>query len=348
MMKNKKILVTGGSGYFGSLLVYKLNKIGCEIVNFDLNPPDENLRGVTFIQGDIRNLDSIKAATKGIDIVFHNVAQVPIAKDINLFWSVNERGTENLIEACLVGGVKKIVYTSSSAVFGVPEKNPVTELTQPAPVEDYGRAKLAGEIACLNAAKKGDLEIVIIRPRTILGHGRLGIFQILFEWIHEGSNVPVLGKGDNVYQFVHAEDLADACVLAAEKSSGTKIYNCGAKTFGTMRETLQGLVDYAKTGSQVSNIPEGLAVMGMKATSFLGLSPLGPYHWMMYGKSLYFDISKAENELGWNPKFSNVEMMIDSYNWYVKNRSAVLTAKGKSHHKSAIKHGVLSLAKYFF
>ena len=72
------------------------------------------------------------------------------------------------------------------------------------------------------------------RPRTIMGHGRLGIFQILFEWIREGYNIPVLGRGDNVYQFVHADDLAEACILAAARP-GPTTYNCGALRPGTMR-----------------------------------------------------------------------------------------------------------------
>ena len=79
------------------------------------------------------------------------------------------------------------------------------------------------------------LDVSIIRPRTIMGHGRLGIFQILFEWIRTGYNVPVLGRGDNVYQFVHADDLADACILAAARP-GVATYNCGTDRFGTMRE----------------------------------------------------------------------------------------------------------------
>ena len=84
----------------------------------------------------------------------------------------------------------------------------------PKPMENYGKAKYKAEKICQNYISE-NLDIIIIRPRTILGHGRLGIFQILFEWIREGKNIPVLGKGDNIYQFVHADDLADAIILAS-------------------------------------------------------------------------------------------------------------------------------------
>ena len=118
-------------------------------------------------------------------------------------------------------------------------------------------------------------------------------FKFLFEWISEGTNVPVLGDGKNVYQFIHSDDMADACILAGN-SKGSATYNCGAEEFGSMREVLEDLCEYAGTGSKVVSVPMGLAVAGMNITSKLGLSPLGPYHSLMYGRSMYFDISKAE------------------------------------------------------
>jgi nucleoside-diphosphate-sugar epimerase len=272
------------------------------------------------------------------------VAQVPLAKDRHLFRSVNIGGTENLLQAAKAARVRKVIYVSSSAVFGAPKSNPVTEDTQPAPGEAYGQAKFAAEMICRTYAT-GGLDVTIIRPRTIMGHGRLGIFQILFEWIREGHNVPVLGRGDNVYQFVHADDLAEACILAAARPGAT-VYHCGAAKFGTMRETLEALCAHAKSGSGVRSVPLLPAVLFMKFTSALGLSPLGPYHALMYGRSLWFDITKAQHELGWQPRFSNADMFTQSYDWYLANRERVLTTSGASHHRSAVKQGVLALAKH--
>jgi nucleoside-diphosphate-sugar epimerase len=113
-----------------------------------------------------------------------------------------------------------VVHVSSSAVFGIPETNPVLPSTIPSPVEAYGHAKLAAERACLESVSKG-LDVTIVRPRTILGHGRLGIFGILFDWIADGADVFVLGKGDNVYQFVHADDLARLCIAARRRLAST-------------------------------------------------------------------------------------------------------------------------------
>lgn len=337
-------LITGGSGYFGSLLRDRLLAGGHEVRVFDLADANDRQQEVGFVQGDIRDAARVAEALAGCDVVYHCVAQVPLAKDRHLFHSVNVGGTENLLRAALAAKVRKVICVSSSAVFGVPKTNPVTEDTPPKPGEAYGRAKLEGEQLCHAYARRG-LDVTIIRPRTILGHGRLGIFQILFEWIREGRNIPVLGRGHNVYQFVHADDLAEACILAAARP-GSTVYHCGAARFGTMRDTLESLCAHARTGSRVRSVPMLPAVVFMRLTSVLGLSPLGPYHALMYGRSLWFDIAKAQRELGWQPRFSNAEMFAQTYDWYLANRDKVLATSGASHHRSAVKQGVLALVKH--
>ena len=112
---------------------------------FDLNDAEDRPSQVEFVRGDVRDLEALKRACAGVRVVHHNVAQVPLAKNLHLFDSVNREGTANLLHAAHVSGVKKVIYTSSSAVYGVPTSNPVTESTPPHPEEAYGRAKLEGE-----------------------------------------------------------------------------------------------------------------------------------------------------------------------------------------------------------
>lgn len=339
-------LITGGSGYFGSLLVNRLllKNWNCRV--FDLNAYNGS-KSVECLKGDIRDYTSLLDACKGIDVVFHNVAQVPLAKDKNLFDSVNNLGTKNILNACIESRVKKLIYTSSSAVYGVPSINPVTEKMLPKPMESYGQAKYDAERLCEDYISD-EFDVIIVRPRTILGHGRLGIFQILFEWIKKGKNIPVLGKGNNIYQFIHADDLADAIILCSEPAIKSGIYNCGSERYSTMRETLENLCEYANTGSKVKSVPFNSAVIGMKISSFLGLSPLGSYHALMYGRSMYFDINKSKAELFWQPKYSSDEMFRQSYDWYCINREKILNnSHNGSHHQSKVKQGVLSLFNKF-
>jgi nucleoside-diphosphate-sugar epimerase len=342
-----RALVTGGSGYFGCRLRDLLLRRGDAVRVYDLLDADDRPAEVEFVRGDIRDPVATARACEGSDVVYHNVAQVPLARDPALFDSVNVGGTRVLLDAMQAAGVRRLVYTSSSAVFGVPERNPVDETMTPHPAEAYGRAKLEGERLVASAARAGAIEGAIVRPRTILGHGRLGIFQILFDWVEEGRNVPVLGSGENVYQFVHADDLADAC-LRAGAHAGFAIFHCGAARYGTMRETLEALCRHAGTGSRVVSLPRRTTELAMRVSGALRLSPFAPYHWLMYGRSFYFDIGRAERELGWAPRWSNLEMICQSYDWYRAHKAEVLRASGRSAHRSPLRQGLLAVLKRAF
>jgi nucleoside-diphosphate-sugar epimerase len=335
------VLVTGGSGYFGSILAGMALERGDRVRVFDLNPPAPR-PGIEYIPGDVRDRAAVTAACRGADIVLHNVAQVPLARDRDLFWSVNVTGTANVLLAARDCRVAKVVHTSSSAVFGIPERNPVTEDTPGRPLEAYGKAKLEAELLCREAAG-GGVDVTIVRPRTILGHGRLGILAVLFEFVAEGAPVYVLGRGDNRYQFVHANDLADACLRAADREKPA-VYNIGAGEFGTMRETLQALVEHAGTGSRVRSLPAGAARAAMRTLSKAGVAPFAPYHWLLYAESLWFDTARARAELGWEPRYSNAAAVIESYDWFLAHRDEPETAP-RSHHQSPVKLGLLEVLK---
>ena len=339
------VLVTGGAGYFGTLLVQRLAERGVPVRIFDINRPDRVPANVEVMQGDVRDSAAVRRACEGVDVIHHNVALVPLARDKQGFWSVNEGGTRNVLAGATSAGVRKVVHMSSSAVYGAPDRNPVTEATTPTPGEEYGKAKLAAESVCREFRTQG-VDVTIIRPRTIMGHGRLGIMQMLFEWVHQGQAIPVLGGGRNTYQFVHADDLADACLLAAERGGSTD-YNIGAATFGTMIETLQGLVRHANTRSKIVSVPMWPASTATLAAGALGLSPLGPYHALMYGRSMWFDTTKAQQELGFTARHSNVEMFCHSYDWYVAHRDEILAKRSGSPHSTAVRQRALRLLPAF-
>lgn len=334
-------LVTGGSGYFGCVMVERLRARGYRVRVLDLVDVPDRHPDVEFIRGDIREADVVRRSCRGVHVVHHNVAQVPLAKDRTLFETVNVGGTRVLLDASLAERVHKVVHVSSSAVFGVPDRNPVTEAHGPSPREPYGRAKAEAE-GIVHAFVDRGVDATIVRPRTILGHGRLGIFQILFELVRRGRPLYVLNGGRNRYQFVHADDLADACIQAGERQ-GADVFNIGTERFGTMRELLESLIAHARTGSSIRSLPMRPTEIGMNLTSRLGLSPLGPYHALMYGREMFFDVSRARERLDWRSRRSNEEMICESYDDYVANRTQVLARANASHHRSAVKAGVLRL-----
>jgi nucleoside-diphosphate-sugar epimerase len=119
------VLITGGSGYFGSLLLRKLLDRGESCRIFDLNDADDRPPKAEFVQGDIRDYTDVCKACEDVEVIHHNVAQVPLAKNRRLFESVNIQGTESVLKAARVAGVKKVVYTSSSRdATHLPSQNP--------------------------------------------------------------------------------------------------------------------------------------------------------------------------------------------------------------------------------
>ncbi len=336
-------LVTGGSGYVGSLFVARLREHGHRVRVLDLADAHDRPADVEFVRGDIRDRAVARTAVDGVDVVFHNVAQVPLARDAELLRTVNVDGTRILLETARDARVAKVVHTSSSAIFGVPRANPVLPGTVPHPMEAYGQAKLEAEWACLAAAADG-FDVSIVRPRTVLGHGRLGIFGILFDWIADGADPVVLGDGRNRYQFVHADDLAEVCRREAEQS-GPAVLNAGAPAFGTMGESLERLCVHAGTGSTVRRLPAGPAAVAMRVGSFAGVLPFAPYHWLMYARSMWFDLDHLGDRLGWIPERTNDEMFRESYDWFCANREAT-RRQGASHHRRSARQGALALAKH--
>src|SRR3989344_3154606 len=104
-------VVTGGAGYFGEILVRHLLGMGLSVRVFDLNPYEgEGASSVESVIGDVRSTEDVKKALKGASHVHHNIAQVPLAKNVNLFWEVNRDGTRNVLEASLHVKAEKVIY----------------------------------------------------------------------------------------------------------------------------------------------------------------------------------------------------------------------------------------------
>ena len=340
-------LITGGNGFLGAFIARNLLARGETVVVVDvINDPDRDTR-TTFHQIDILDTDKLATAMRGVNYVHHNAALVPLKKAGKKFWSVNVDGTRSTLDAARRAGVVHFAHMSSSAVFGNLTRADVPIGDDPdhlRPIEIYGESKAAGERIIKDEMKRpGGVSCSIIRPRTIIGTERLGIFQILFEWISEGRNVYIIGDGENLFQFAHVDDLVFASVESClAKAKG--IFNIGTDQYGTLREALEKLCTHAGTGSKVVSIPTVLAITPLQILDKLGLSPLGPWHYLTYHKPYAFDLSTSKRELGWQPKNSNDSMLRESYDWYVTHKSDP-RRQNQSAHRGGLKQGVLGLLK---
>ena len=339
-------LVTGGSGFLGSLLLGELARRGWRCFNIDLQPGVVDHPHVRNVQGDIRSTDTLDRlfSEAHFDVVFHCAAALAHDCDDERFlWTSNVDGTRNIGERAWKFGVPKIIFTSSNCLWGEHFSRPVLETDTPNPVEVYGRSKWEAEKALTGFTSR--MNTVILRCPTVIEAGRLGLLSILFEFIDGNRTVWVVGDGSNRYQFIYAGDLIEA-MLRAVNFDGTDVFGIGSDDVRPLREVYEHVIQHAGSRSRVRSLPKAPAIAGMKLAHALRLSPLGPYHYKMIAESFRFDTTRIKRQLGWAPTLTNEEMLLRAYSYYHQHRREIETRDGVSSHRKAADLGVIRLLKW--
>jgi len=232
-----KVLVTGGSGFIGTRLVRRLVEAGHVVTIFDKAPsatyPD------LVIDGDVRDAASLERALNGVDIVFHLAAEHrDDVRPVELYCQVNAQGTENLAAAATRNGVKRIVFTSSVAVYGL-DKNEPGEGDGIDPFNDYGRSKYQAETA-LQAWAKSDHEncLAVVRPAVIFGEGNRGNVFNLLDSIASGKFI-MIGSGGNRKSMGYVGNLVEFLTRMLDAPPGGAIFNFADKPDLTTNEIVR-------------------------------------------------------------------------------------------------------------
>ncbi len=265
-------------------------------------------------------------------MLVHAAAALPIQLSGRSIHSVNVEGTATVLAAALEAGVRRAILVSSTAVYGIPRVHPIHEEAPLVGVGHYGRSKIAAEAIARRFGERG-LEVVTIRPKTFIGPERLGVFEILFDWIREGRRIYMLGRGHNRYQLLAVRDLVDAVCRSASAPVAGETFNVGAKEFGTVRSDLQALIDHAGSTSRLTPVPERPAELALRALELARLSPLAEWHYKTAHRDSFVDSSKAERLLGWSSRLSNEQALIETYDWYLANLSTAPRAAGVTHRR---------------
>lgn len=344
----KTFLITGGAGFLGINMTRYLLARGHRVVSLDLLPFDYPERAqITEVRGDIRNINDVDRAMQGVDIVIHTAAALPLYKKEDIF-STDIDGTRNVIDSAMRHDAERFIHISSTAVYGVPDHHPLYEHDPLIGVGPYGIAKIKAEEVCLEFRAKG-MCAPIIRPKSFIGPERLGVFALLYDWAKDGKNFPIPGKGDNLYQYLDVEDLCDAIYLTAtlDRDTASDTFNVGAKEFGTFKADFQAVLDHAGFGKRVVSVPVAPALWVLRILDRLKLSPLYPWVYETAVKDSFVSIEKAEQQLGWQPKYSNKDSLIRNYDWYVANLKNFEGQSGVTH-RVPWSQGVLKFAKALF
>lgn len=318
------VAISGGAGFLGLHLSRRLLAGGHAVRTLDLAPlGDATLESsVEELRGDIRDEAACRSLVVGAGVLVHAAAALPIQASREAIFSVNVGGTATLLAAALEAGVRRVVLISSTAVYGVPERHPIHEDDPLVGVGWYGESKIEAERVCRAFARRG-LEVAIVRPKTFVGPERLGVFEILFDWIREGRRIPILGSGANRYQLLAVEDLVEAIVRSFEAPVAGEALNVGAAEFGTVRDDLQALIDHAGSGARLRPVPAKPAEIALRGLELARLSPLAEWHYRTAHKDSFVAIDKARRLLGWEPRLSNAQTLIATYDWYLANRESL-------------------------
>lgn len=261
-LNGKRILVTGGAGFIGSHLVESLLKLGAQVAVYDNYDPfygakEENLTSMhgnqrlKVVKGDILDRELLSTAMKKAELVFHMAGQAGIrycTSNPEKANQVNVTGTLNVLLAAKDKRVKKVVYASSSSVYGRPQKTPMNENHPLNPTNIYGATKLAAEKYCTSLGETLGLPVVCLRYFSAYGpRGRPDqVLHAFASRILDGQRPVIYGDGSQTRDFTYISDIVGATVLSAllEESNG-QIMNVGygreVKILDAARLVLEGL-----------------------------------------------------------------------------------------------------------
>lgn len=286
------ILVTGGAGFIGSRIVAQLLDTGHAVTVFDnlttgfkSNVP----ASAKLIEGDIRDAEAVKQAVQGQDAVIHLAAQALVPESVanpQKAFDINLVGGQNLLEAMRLAGVKRLVHSSTAAVYGTPIKVPIHEDDLKLPINPYGATKYAFEQLLHAYHQAYGLNVIMFRyfnpygPTEIHDPETHAIPNFIKATL-KGEPIPLYWNGEQTRDFFFVDDIARAHVMGLEKD-GFNVYNLGSGSGILVREVVEKIFEIAGTTAPIKDLGERA-----------GDPP-----------RLMADTSKVKAELGWEPQVS--------------------------------------------
>ena len=285
-----RCIVTGGAGFIGNNIVKKLVARGDDVTVIDnLNTgKEENLKSVidkiTFLKDSILNRELLEKQSQNIDGIFHQAALASVQDSfskLDEYHGVNVNGTENILKLAKKNDFR-VVYASSSSVYGNPERIPIKESDKKDPINPYAETKLKKEQLAIKYSEMG-VKVIGLRYFNVFGKGQskeyAGVLKLFLERIRDKLPPKINGDGTQFRDFVYVEDVADANIMSMDSDINHGFYNVGTNTSIT-------ILDLAKT---------------IIKSSGLDIQPI-------FGPALKGDVQRTianidliKEEIGWEP-----------------------------------------------
>lgn len=298
MIKNGKILITGGCGFIGNAITKNLLNRGFDVkifdlpMQFELNPPHND---VEVFKGSIMDIDAVTNAIKGCDYVIHLAALLGVKRTEEERLSclnLNIQGTVNVLEACVRDNVKKILFSSSSEVYGDLKLSPINENTPKNPVSVYAVTKLAGEEYLKAYKQRYNLDYSVVRFFNVYGPGQVSQFVVprFILSVLKNEQPTIYFGGSQIRCFCYVDDAVEGAVLAMlSQKANSDVFNIGnEKGYCSVIDLAKKIINL--TGKDMEPI---MAQPDLSdRTEYREIFERIP------------DISKAKSILGYNPKIS--------------------------------------------
>jgi len=255
-----RILITGGAGFIGSYIAEFFINRGDEVVILDnlSSGKKENMpKNAVFVNGSVTNKENVKKAIKGADYVFHLAAMVSVPLSFEKpeeCLKINSYGTKNILEESLKNKVRKVIFSSSAAIYGDNLNVPLKEDEPYFPLSPYAESKVEGEKLCLKYSKKG-LKTCALRYFNVYGKRQdpkspySGVITLFIDKAKRGEDIIIYGDGSQTRDFVHVSDIVSANVLAMDKGEG--IFNVATGKEITINSLAKEIIKISKSKSKI-------------------------------------------------------------------------------------------------
>lgn len=320
-----KHVLIGGNGFLGRETVRQILARGDEeIVVVDLPESFERFAPlshprVSYVRADVARAGALNGVRLAADDVVHHMATQLITPNHPRF------GRDAYFRVCAVDGTREIlawmkgqghrrlVFWSTDMVYGPAVQIPRPESHPRRPFGPYGRSKVAAEDIINRAVAAGDLSCTMLRPRLILGPGRMGILAVLFGLIDKGWPVPLIGPGTNRFQFVSVADCARATLAAADLGCPNGVYNLGSAGSPTEYELMRDFIARVGSRSRVVRTPAWLVKGILRTLNLVRIAPMDPEQYEIADLEVSLDISAAARDLGWVPRHHDTDLLTAAY-----------------------------------
>jgi len=320
------ILLTGCNTLLGKTLLERLLERGEKVRCYDFYRPKNFPDDIEFFQGDLQDPRQIKKACDGIDTIFHFMdIKRPGKQGRKYMKKINIQGTRNLLFAAQKAKINRFFFLSSYSVYGKPKAIPARQDDRKKPVTSYGKDKLKSENLCWDLITKRNMGITIFRPALVLGPGvkdpivLLSLYMAL--GMDDANRLYLVNDGTSKFQFLHHEDAVDAFIAAYDSNlSRGKVYNIGSDNVPTQMEQLLKVKEKLKIDPPVRYISPLKARLLSFSFKPVKMTYFTRDHIVYLLNDIILDCQNIKNELGWEPKKENIEILTETVGWYMKEK----------------------------